>query len=123
MISLGIKDYVIGGLAIALGLSLWGNTHLSAKVDEANVQIGVSQGDAQTAKEVAKSCSMSVTRLEEEQRAREEKAEPEKVASVATDKKQQARAQVILAKPPTVPGNDCQSAKDRMAGWLKENAK
>lgn len=119
----GIKDYALAGLAIVLGLSLWGNYHLSGKVDEANRQIGAAQSDANNAKEVAGECSKSVTRLEEDQREREAKAAPVVQASKDEDKKQQSKAQVILITPPTEPGNDCQSARDRASTWLKGNTK
>lgn len=123
MISLGIKDYVIGGLGLVLVLSLWGNAHLVGKVDEANRQIGEATSDADNAKEVAGMCSDSVTRLEEEQREREAKRKPAVETSKATQQTQQGKATTILATAPTKPGNDCQSAKDRASIWLKGRTK
>lgn len=120
---LGIKDYVIGGLGVALALSLWGNQYLSGKVDEANQSVGAAHADAENAKDVAGMCSRSVAKMEEDQRERERLAKPAVEASKGQQQEQQGKAATILTTAPTKPGNDCQSAKDRASTWLKGRTK
>ena len=67
----------------------------------------------------AQACSDGVQRLQAlaESRAREAAAARKLAAQAALQ--HAARADAVLAAPPAVPGDDCASAKARVADWLQ----
>lgn len=104
---------------IVLVLSLLGNLYLwhsrAAEHDArtaAETKVTVANAETQA-------CNDSVTQLERE--AKDRAAENAKLRKEAQDRRraQESLAQQILATPATVPGNDCQSAGDRVRNWLK----
>lgn len=81
-------------------------------------QVAVLQERAAAAVDVAGQCSRSVTALQE---AADKRAAAARAAIAAADKRASAAAQTadqILAKAPSVPGNDCASAQAQVDEWL-----
>ena len=114
--------YVTIGLGIALGVSLLGNAALT------NAYLG-QRDDAVTATatsntnlESARLCSAGVDRLvgQAEQRARE--ADGQREAAEKARKAAQGRAQELLTRRPTVPGDDCKSTQIQSDDWLSSRA-
>lgn len=69
------------------------------------------------AREAAGACSDAVA----DQRAAESKAARAEAADGARSHNQKADS--ILSTPPAVPGDDCRSARVRVADWFKGRAK
>lgn len=86
---------------------------------ELQAQIAAAQGERDHALQAAQACSDGVQRLQAlaESRAREAAAARRQAEQTAADHAR--RADEVLAAPPAVPGNDCASAKARVADWLK----
>lgn len=100
-------------LSIALNVWLW---HEKGVEHDARTTAETSLNTANTATET---CNKSIAGLETAAEARGAAAERGRQA--AADKRRQAEktAQQILSTPASTPGNDCKSAHDRMADWLK----
>ena len=117
------------GLALALLASLAANgllgwAYLGQRDDatQARADLGAMEQQRDGAREAANACSDAVDDLRTlaDQRASEAKAARAEAAAKAKGHNQKADA--ILATPPAVPGDDCQSAQMRVADWLKRRA-
>ena len=86
---------------------------------ELQAQIAAVQSERDHALQSAQACSDGVARLQAlaESRAREAAAARRQAAQAAADHAR--RADEVLAAPPAVLGDDCASAKARVADWLK----
>lgn len=120
MIAFGPKDYVIGGLAVALALSGVGNWWLMGERDEGIAALAQVEGALVTANDAAKTCDEAVRDLEEKATQAQVVAAPKIEAAAKKNVQHVQRAQTILATPATVPDNVCESAQDRAAQWLKD---
>jgi multidrug resistance efflux pump len=76
------------------------------------------RADLKTASEAATSCSENTERLETLAASRKRDADKARAEARAAARAGDQRADVILATPATVPGDDCQSASDRASAWL-----
>lgn len=117
------------GLALALLASLAANcllgwAYLGQRDDATQARTDLSAMERQRdgTRQAASACSDAVDDLRTvaDQRAIEAKAARAEAAAQARARHQ--KADVILATPPAVPGDDCQSAQVRVAGWLKGRA-
>lgn len=72
---------------------------------------------------VALGCSQAVEALDEQAEKRRAAAAPKIAAARVQAKAADKRADVILATPPAVPGNDCSSAQARVDEWWQRKAK
>jgi hypothetical protein len=86
---------------------------------ELQAQIAAVTGERDHALQTARACSDGVARLQAlaESRAREAAAARKLAAQAAADHAR--RADAVLSAPPAVPGDDCASAKARVAAWLQ----
>lgn len=103
---------------IALLISLAGNAALSWAWLDARDDVTVATGERDQARRDATACSDATEALREEadKRAADGKKATATARALAVAK--QSRAQTILAKPPSVPGNDYASARARANDWL-----
>jgi uncharacterized protein HemX len=104
---------------LALALSAYGNVwqwHRNGVEHDARTAAETEFDAQRTATET---CNASIANLE--QQAKDRDSENTKLRKEAENRRraQESLAQQILATPPTVPGNDCLSAKDRVTNWLK----
>lgn len=67
----------------------------------------------------AKACSSAVDDLRALADKRQREAKAARVLAEQRARSHNRRADAILATPPAVPGDDCQSAQVRVADWLK----
>ena len=121
--TLGIKDYALIGLALALGLSLWGNKVQLNQVQAARVDVAVAKVGEQNNLITANMCSDGVAKLKAAQDARAKAAKPAIEASKAAAKTGEAKAQTILATAPSTPGDACKSAEDLARAWVTGRTK
>lgn len=100
-------------LAVLILLALSSMALYSKWQDEVKGR-AAAEANLKTANDATKACNDSIAGLEAA--AREQGAQAEKDRQAADDrrKKRNQRADKELATPPTVPGNDCQSAQDRV---------
>lgn len=117
------------GLALALLASLTTNgllgwAYLGQRDDatQARADLGAMEQQRDGARADARACSDAVDNLRDlaDRLADDAKAARAEAAAKAKDHNQKADA--ILATPPAVPGDDCQSAQVRVADWLKGRA-
>lgn len=115
------------GLVLALLASLAANVllgwaYLGQRDDatQARADLGAMEQQRDSARQAASACSDAVDDLRTlaDQRASEAKAARTEAAAKAKSHHQKADA--ILATPPAMPGDDCQSAQVRVADWLSE---
>lgn len=118
--TLGPKDYVIGGLAVALALSGVGNWWLFNERDEGIAALAEVQGALTTANDAAKTCDESVRALQEAATQAQADAKPKIEAAASKNTTHTRKAQVILATPASKPDDVCRSAQDRAIQWLKD---
>jgi uncharacterized protein HemX len=104
---------------IVLALSIAGNALLWHQVTKEHDARTAAETKFDTQVKETQACNDSVTRLEQE--AKDRDAENTKLRQEAQNRRraQEALAQQILSTPPAIPGDDCGSAKKRIADWLK----
>lgn len=107
---------------IALLISLASNAALGWAWLGARDDVTALTGQRDEARADASACSDATEALREQadKRAAEAKKATAAARTAAADK--QSRAQAILSTPPSVPGNDCASARDRADDWLHGRA-
>lgn len=104
---------------IALALSLVGNAwqwHANGVEHDARTK---AEANFQTANAQTEACNKSIGELETQAKDREKENKALREEAAKRRRAQESLAQQILSTPATVPGNDCQSAKDRVRNWLK----
>ena len=118
--------FALSPAAVALAASLAANAALGwlwldarDNVADARARIEAVQGERDAAQAAGQACSDGVQRLQAltESRAREAAAARRQAAQAAADHAR--RADAVLSAPPAVPGDDCASAKARVADWLQ----
>jgi hypothetical protein len=102
-------------LALSLGGNAW-QWHRNGVEHDARVKV---EADLTTANNATKACNDSVTELERQARIARRREPRAAQGSREPPRAQESLAQQILSTPATVPGNDCQSARDRVVNWLK----
>lgn len=106
-------------IAIVLAISLLANTGLAYVYMGARDQLAVAETDRDAARAAATACSDATEDLMELAAKRAKQAKPAIAAAAARATTSDKRADEELATPATVPGNDCQSAQDRVSKWLR----
>lgn len=71
----------------------------------------------------AAQCSGSVTNLQRLAAKRLREGQPAIAAAAKTAQVAEQRADLILAAPPSTPGDDCKSAQDQVNDWLANRGK
>lgn len=94
-----------------------------SQIQRKNAEIATINLLLKQADEAGKQCSESVDllRIEADKKEKMHGAEIRNAKSKAD--KAKSRAERIMSTPPTAPGNDCQSAADRVNNWLNERDK
>lgn len=117
------------GLAIALLASLAANgamgwAYLGQRDDaaQARADLGAMEQQRDGARQAASACSDAVDDLRTVADQRKTEARAARADAAAQSRTHHQRADAILATPPAVPGDDCQSAQVRVADWLKGRA-
>lgn len=107
------------GVMIVLALSLLANVWLwNAKASEHDARVKAETG-LSAANAATQACNDSIAGLEEAARQRGAAQEKQRAAAAERRRRADQSADRILATPATVPGDDCRSAQDRVAAWLK----
>lgn len=108
---------------VALGLSLAGNAGLSYLLLDARDRATAAESSRDQWKGSAETCSASVDELQKQAARRlKESAAATEAARVKALEGFKA-ADRILSTPASTPGDDCKSAQDRAAEWLKGRAR
>lgn len=94
-----------------------------SQIDKKNAEIVALQLSLKQSQDAAQICSDSVADLRKQSDEREKKGLDAIEAAKANALKAKSKADKILSTPPSVPGNDCQSASDRVNEWLKDRSK
>lgn len=104
---------------VANGLLGWGYLAGRDKLAAFQERVQAVSQERDAALASAQACSDGVARLQAlaESRAKEAAAARKLAAQAAADHAR--RADEVLAAPPAVPGDDCASAKARVADWLQ----
>jgi hypothetical protein len=104
---------------IVLAASLLANAVLYKAWRGAHDEFVKAQSQFEDQREQTATCNKSIDKLEAD--ARDRATENTKLRQEAQNRRraQESLAQQILATPATVPGDDCKSARDRVANWLK----
>jgi hypothetical protein len=104
---------------IALGISLAGNATLSLFWLGARDTVAKQGVQLKAAGVAAQACSDATDNLLTLADKRLEQAKAARAQAAAASKGRQQRADAILSAPASTPGDDCKSAGDRAAQWLK----
>lgn len=117
------------GLALALLASLAANgllgwAYLGQRDDatQARADLGAMEQQRDGARADARACSDAVDNLRDLADRLADDAKAARAEAAAKAKGHNQKADAILATPPAVPGDDCQSAQVRVADWLKGRA-
>lgn len=106
-------------VSIALALSLAGNAGLGWLYLDKRDELATTEADLSHAEGEAKSCSDSVAKLGQLSITRAADAAVARALAAASAATGYQKADEILSTGPSTPGDDCKSAKDRKASWLK----
>jgi hypothetical protein len=109
-------------LGIALALSLAGNALVTHAYLGARDDAAVATTKAQGSELLAKSCSDGVLSLQAAADTRVKRAEAAVAGAAAVYRTAEGKAQGLLNKAPTVPGNACASAQAQIDDWLSARA-
>jgi hypothetical protein len=117
-VTLPLTSGVFTALAVALAVSLGANAvtgwaYLGARDDRAKAEV-----EAKNSAGLAKACSDGVESLRAAAERRATLAETAMRAATAAQKVAEGKAQGLLSKAPTVPGNACASAQAQVDDWL-----
>jgi mannitol-specific phosphotransferase system IIBC component len=119
-ISAAVLPYLIGAVAaLVVGLIISTFLLFGAR-DEALKKLEKAEADLIQERTLSKQCSDSVKALETAAAKAQEDNRKAIELAAGTNTNKVKKAQKILSTPPTVPGNDCKSASDRIQSWLKE---
>jgi ribosomal protein S27AE len=99
---------------IALAVSLLANLVLWNSLDEAQHEVTKLTTTLKTANEATEACNASIAGLEKAAEQRGRDAEKDRRDAEDRARRRKERADKELATPPTVPGDDCRSAQDRV---------
>jgi regulator of protease activity HflC (stomatin/prohibitin superfamily) len=110
---------ILIALVISLALSVTANGLLGWQWLGTRDDLAKSVEQHRQTKAIANECSENTDRLASEAYKQGQRAEADRAKAKAAADAKRKKADQILLTPPTVPGNDCKSAMDRAAGWLK----
>lgn len=113
---------VLAALAIALAISIAGNTALGWAWLGARDQVAALEVERDQAQSAASSCSKGVQELQSKAAVSKAAAAPARAAAAASAAAGDRRADEILASAPSTPADDCKSARDQVDLWLKGRA-
>ena len=100
----------------ALGMAYLGQRDATTTArDEASKIAGQRDG----ARAAANACTSAVEDLKVIAIRRTTEATTARLQAQSLERRYQTRADAIMAAPPAIPGNDCQSAQVRVDGWLQ----
>lgn len=105
--------------AVVLAISLISNFGLTYVYLGARDDVTQAEAARDTASSAATTCSASVDDLTKAAKDQQAQATQALAAAEAKARTRNQRADAILSRPATVPGNDCKSAGDRASEWLK----
>jgi len=116
--TLPLTSSVFTALAVALAVSLganalMGHAYLGARDDAAKATV-----EAKNSAGLATACSEGVESLRAAAEHRATLAETAMRAASAAQRAAEGRAQGLMAKAPSVPGNACASAQAQVDDWL-----
>lgn len=114
-----IANPVLVALAVALGVSLFGNALLTRAYLGVRDERTEAIGERDQARSAASTCSNAVGAMFDRANKLAEEGKAAAEAARAEALKHQTRANAILSRPASTPGNDCKSAEDRAREWLK----
>lgn len=110
----GVFTALALALVASLGANAWiGHAYLGARDDVAKATT-----EAQNSAGLAKACSEGVESMRAAADRRATLAEAATKAANAAQRAAEARAQGLLGKAPSVPGNACASAQAQVDDWL-----
>lgn len=126
------KALVIAAAVVALALLAWGArgyvqaSALRKELSDAQVALSQVTADRDKARseraaalDAAEACSRSVDALKAAADKREAENLPARQQAADKARAHQHKASTILATPPSVPGDDAASARDRIWKWLE----
>ena len=96
---------------------LWLGARDDAAASHARVQ--AVQAELGAALAVGQACSDGVAELQRQAETRAQEAAKARAEAQSRAKQYALRADQVLSTPPAVPGDDCASAKARVADWLQ----
>jgi hypothetical protein len=111
---------VVIAFLIVLAASVLANLWLYREWRGEHDKLTVAETKLGEANAATKACNDSIAGLEEAARERGRDAEKARAQAQNDRDAAEKRAQRILSKPPSTPGNDCKSARDRAVDWLME---
>lgn len=114
-----MNKYFLSALVALFAVSLGGNAYLWNERDDALSDLATVTAERNQAKGAAETCSRSVESLETAAQEAAATAAPLIVIAKKEETARQTKAQVILATPPSKPGDDYTSAKERAIKWLE----
>lgn len=104
---------ILAALAISLAANgLLGWAYLGARDD-----VTVAEAARDQARGAAKQCSDATEKLKDQAAKRKKEAATAIAAAAKKAKDANERADAILSKPPSHPGDDCKSAQTRVDSW------
>jgi hypothetical protein len=113
-----ISKWISVGLGILLGLSTLTNIGLTKAYLKARDAKTQALADRDSARAAATACSDATEALAELSRKRATEADGRRKAVEARAQLAERRAQQLLQRQPSVPGDDCRSAQVQMDDWL-----
>lgn len=114
---------IVAALGGLLACSLAGNAYLARSILEVRDERTQAIGERDQARSAADTCSEATEALRTAADKRAKDAQLQLAAARKATLDAQGRAQHILSTPPTVPGDDCRSASDRVRNWIKGRAR
>lgn len=114
---------ILIALAIALALSVAGNAAIAWAWLGTRDELASQKVQRQAAESAAEACSKGVEALQARAAAATKAAAVARAAAAASAAAGAARADQILASPPSTPGDDCKSAADQVDQWLQGRAR
>jgi hypothetical protein len=118
-----IKGAIIGALLLLIALSAIGNFFLYHGYTHERDRAVKLEAEKKNAADAAASCSASIDGLVKAAEKRGRDAERARADARARADKHRQAADQILTTPASVPGNDCESARDRALNWLHARVK
>ena len=113
----------MNSIIVVLIVSIFANVAFGLGYLDQRDALTKARAGLEAANGVAETCSKNTGRLEKLAASRKQDADKARAEARAIAGAGDQRADVILATPATVPGNDCKSARDRAGAWLAERKK
>jgi hypothetical protein len=114
---------VMIGMCIALAASIGANVLLTHAYLGQRDDTAAAQAQANQANAAAAQCSTAVDALQETAQIRRQAADKARTEAKVLATTHAQRADQVLATPPSTPGDDCKSARDRVDAWWAARGK